>query len=209
LAALDNVTLNSKQVHKCITALNNLGKANTVHLRWVKAHIGITGNELADKLAKRGALNEANYNQGIPIPLVKLKNNIKTYYYNKWHSLWKVHKEARQTKIWFQTPDPNLSRKLLEIPRPKLGLLIQFLTGHNNLMRHKAICDPDVDSTCRLCLEEEESSFHVIAECPVLQTARWNNFHLTTLQNPPVWSIQQVTRFLKETTIGDLLDQRE
>jgi hypothetical protein len=36
------------------------------------------------------------------------------------------------------------------------------------LMRQQFIINNDVDSTCRLCLEDEETSWHVIAECPAL-----------------------------------------
>jgi predicted dithiol-disulfide oxidoreductase (DUF899 family) len=32
-----------------------------------------------------------------------------------------------------------------------LGQLVQFFTGHNNLMRYQFIFNNDVDSTCRLC----------------------------------------------------------
>ena len=55
LAALSKLTINSDTVEKCLNALNALGKKNKVHIRWVKAHVGIHGNEIADSLAKRGS----------------------------------------------------------------------------------------------------------------------------------------------------------
>ena len=55
LTALDKLTVKSDTVEKCLNALNELGKKNNVHLRWVKAHVGIHGNEIADFLAKKGA----------------------------------------------------------------------------------------------------------------------------------------------------------
>jgi hypothetical protein len=76
-----------------------------------------------------------------------------------------------------------------------------------NLMKHQFNINNDVDSTCRLCLEVEETSWHVIAECSALIQKRWEIFHLTIIYNPLNWSIKQVTRFLRESSIGDLLDQ--
>jgi hypothetical protein len=69
-------------------------------------------------------------------------------------------------------------------------------------MKHQFNINNNVDSTCRLCLEDEETSWHVIADIK-----RWEIFHLPIINNPPNWSIKQVTRFLRESSIGDLLDQ--
>ena len=55
LSALNKLTIKSHTVEKCINTLNELGKKNKIHLRWVKAHVGIPGNEIADFLAKRGS----------------------------------------------------------------------------------------------------------------------------------------------------------
>ena len=64
--------------------------------------------------------------------------------------------------------------------------------------------------SCRLCLEEEESTFHVIAECPATQSVRSKVFELpipTHLPDPPDWDVSQVVRFLRESPVGDMLDQ--
>ena len=95
--------------------------------------------------------------------------------------------------------------------RNNLSGLMQFLTGHNKLKRHKNLHNKVIDPhSCRLCLEEEESSFHVIAECPVILSYRSRIFKLPAtaiLPNPPDWSISQVSKFLMESPVGDMLDQ--
>ena len=40
--------------------LNNLGKTNKVTINWIPEHEGYEGNEIADKLAKAGAMKETN-----------------------------------------------------------------------------------------------------------------------------------------------------
>ena len=172
--------------------------------------MGNPGNETADALAKRGTkLGEDKKLEGISAPVINQKNNIKRYYYNKWNSEWKSCPEARQTKQWFPNTDRHKSKKVIQIDKAQLGKLVQFLTGHNNLMRHRYIKDQTIDPTCRLCKEKktEESSFHVIAICPKLWRTRWQIFHQQLLTDPPNWTPCQVTRFLRESPIGDLMDQ--
>ena len=213
LAALNKLTINSDAVFKCWEALNELGKKNKVHLRWVKAHVGIGGNEVADFLAKRGSSLREGPSDEVLIPKVNQRLEIEKYFHKKWTAEWASYKEARQTKIWFPKPDYKKSHLLLNLERMTLSRLVQFFTGHNNLKRHKNIQNGLVDPlSCRLCCEDEESSFHVIAECPATETVRKKVFMLyntSTLSNPPAWTISQVIRFLKESQIDDLLDQYE
>ncbi len=205
LAAIANPAVNSSSVAGCITALNALGEHNKVHLRWVKAHIGTPGNERADLLAKRGANSGEGTSQEVPAAHATLGRTIKKNFYKKWQSQWDKHKECRQTKIWFPTLDTSKSNELLRLSRTDLGLHIQFLSGHNRLKRHMSLQDKNIDPTCRLCNEEEETSLHIYAECPVLQQQRWNIFHLIPPPPiPPKWSPNQVGRFLKEPHVANL-----
>ena len=94
--------------------------------------------------------------------------------------------------------------------RENLSRMTQFLTGHNKLERHKNIQKGIINpNSCRLCKEEEESSFHVIGECPALQKTRLEIFQKHQLPNPPVWEVRQVFNFIKKTPIGGMLDEAE
>ena len=52
LQALNNSFVTSRLVHQCISSLNALGTTTHVLLRYVKAHSGHEGNEIADFQAK-------------------------------------------------------------------------------------------------------------------------------------------------------------
>ena len=107
LNALNNLTKKSRTVEKCINALNKLGKYNMVHIKWVKAHIGIPGNECADYLAKNGSTLGEGHSREMSVPSIKVKRDIEKFYYKRWAQNWHEYQHARQTKIWFQKPDQN------------------------------------------------------------------------------------------------------
>ena len=49
-------------------ALNTLGESNEITLRWIHAHCGYEGNELADQLAKSGSNNDRDTRIKLPMP---------------------------------------------------------------------------------------------------------------------------------------------
>jgi ribonuclease HI len=55
IKALNNFQINSKLVWDCHQSLMRLAQHNRVQLIWVLGHMGIDGNEMADRLARQGS----------------------------------------------------------------------------------------------------------------------------------------------------------
>jgi len=188
--------------------LNEASKNNFIKLRWVKAHVGHIGNELADNLAKAGALEDKPAENDSPlVPGVIIKHEIRGGINQLWTQEWQARKDCHQTKLWFSGPNKNLSEKIIRLPRNQISILIQLITGHNYLNYHQSKVDPLTDPICRSCLEDDESSEHIIARCPAFCRARnlilGNNFlRLDSL----VWTPSMLLRFLTETSMESVLD---
>ena len=97
----------------------------------------------------------------------------------------------------------------MKLSRQNIGKMIQFITGHNNMNRHQALIREGWKSECRLCEEDEETSWHIAAECPALTAERLECFENRILANPPVWSPNQLIRFVMNQSISELLDYQE
>ena len=165
--------------------------------------MNIPGNEIADKQAKLGSKNRTNKVE-CPVPISWAKQLIKQGSYQEWTHRWYYSKTARQTKIWFPSLNRNFSRSLIHLDRADLGLTVEMLTGHNRLNRHESIVDKDVSPTCRLCEEEEESSYHIIGECPRLLHKRWEAFGEPFLDLDPVWKPRSFLKFLLTAKIKEM-----
>ena len=100
-----------------------------------------------------------------------------------------------QSKLWFPDgPRPGFAFEILHLPRVVCSQVIHFVTGHNFLRRHQAIIESaeltqlerheglgqnedfheamEPIATCSLCGTREESSYHIMTECPILIDAR-------------------------------------
>ena len=135
---------------------------------WVPAHVGIHGNETADKEAKT-ACTLSNY-QIKKVPHSDMRRPIKSYILQKWQERWssplltnnKKYKEIRKTiETWHSAF--NSSRKT-EI------VLTRLRIGHTRLT-HQFILeggDPPVCDDCAITLSVK----HILVECPKFSCQR-------------------------------------
>ena len=66
----------------------------------------------------------------------------------------------------------QLTRRLLSLNRSRLNEVLQVLTGHCNLQKHRKTTGRDESPTCPKCNLEEETPNHHIGACTYYQALR-------------------------------------
>ena len=183
--------ITSKLALQTITLLNQI-PALSVELVWTKAHIGTTGNERADALAKEGT--KLPHPLAIPSPRTCVKASIRQLISTAWGNEWSRHTEARQTKLYHSNISKQTSAQLIQWSRLKLGRYIRAVTGHNNLLYHLHNMDHTISPLCRFCLQANEEFHHLATDCPPLWWDR-HNISATDPEHTTSWTIHQIIDF--------------
>ena len=172
LQALKSNQCKAQTVKDTHEALNTLAEqAKLVRLTWIKAHIGLAGNELADEYAKLGTVDDSTQIE-TPTTGKDIKAATRDYVYHKWKEKWKSLKKCRMTKIFYEGPNRRVGKVVARLSRQDMTLFIHAITGHNNLNYMNSIIIPDYTPLCRFCEEEDESFQHLYEECPVFWKQR-------------------------------------
>jgi hypothetical protein len=139
----------------------------SIHFRWVKAHTGIEGNELADKLAKEVAEDDGDlkivYNR---LPITTVATELKKEGLTKWQRQWESTDKGVLCRLFFPTVEQRLKLKM-----PKTLEFTAIVSGpgktksyfHRFKLVENLICP---------CSRGTQSSEHLIYDCKILEIQR-------------------------------------
>ncbi|GBM53669.1 hypothetical protein AVEN_51508-1 [Araneus ventricosus] len=159
-----------------------VGKAR-IRLGWVKAHIGIKGNEIADTLAKEATTD--GIPASLPFPKSFLKKQLLQLSLARWQAEWDNGETGRSVYSII----PKISNKQLHWCRE----CIQFATGHGPFPRYfkrfglhstdycgcgeignpPTLCN-EMSTYFILSLQGTKSTIHspLVEECPIQKTLK-------------------------------------
>ena len=159
------------------------------------------GNEVADRLTKRGADQTV---QG-PAPLVPAANCVQKRLLNNWRDVrceekWKNREDCRQSKLMMPNIKNRWSKIILRKSKTQIKVMVQLETGHANLRRHRFLMKLEDSPLCE-CGEEEEMSIHLLTSCPLQARNRWHYLGKTTLQVEKIQNINinKIMKFARAT----------
>ena len=135
-------------------------------VQWIPAHVGIPGNELADKAAK-----EATQLSGPPCSVSY--NSIKSHIKQNIKDGEVVHERTRKI---YKDYKPKSDRKICE-SRADQTLLARLRSGHHlSLRAYKHRIDNTTDPHCLFCPGEEHNLEHWLTKCARTACARLRIF---------------------------------
>jgi len=160
---------------------------------WVKSHVRITGNELADQLAKAAARDidkKISYNR---TPKSTIYKELKDEAIKKWQKAWEGSPKAALTRQFFPSIYDRIKAKLQVTPN-----FTALITGHGKtrayLHRFKLLGSPECP-----CSKEEQNADHLIFHCNHLQQQRETLQKETTKLGPwPPNKQELINKYLKQ-----------
>ena len=162
--------------------LNQLRKHYHVSIAWIPNHagVGLHGNEVADYLAKSGSKPKLHG----PEPFITVMydscvSTVKDWSTDRWKSMWNKRKDCLRMKESVGWTSSRLTIRLLNLKRPQLNRVVQVLTGHCNLRRHKKTTGCVESSLSPKFSLEDETPNHHIGNCKLYQGIRVKYFGIT------------------------------
>ncbi|XP_039303927.1 uncharacterized protein LOC113003211 [Solenopsis invicta] len=176
IKALEAPIYTLRLVWDCRNALEKLAKDKEVIViprslgGPIPGHSGIEGNEEADRLARAASRMEV-FGPGpvLGVPFCLGRERLRAWLRNEHLEFWKneLRTKCRQAgALLEETPSEGLVRDIRSLSRRDARIVVQILTGHGALNYNMHRLGRSDTAECRACREEEETSLHILCDCP-------------------------------------------
>ena len=167
---INSTVIKNSTTLEATMAPNTLGESNEITLRWIPAHCGYEGNELADQLAKRGSNNDRATRIKFPMPRCVCYAALRRKTIVSWIEYYKLSPPKMFNILWRD----KFSKDLIRMNKTDLRAATQILTACLNY--HPSKLNRSVQPLCPLCEAEYDTVPHLLAKFPMLWQLRVEYF---------------------------------
>jgi ribonuclease HI len=189
----------STLVKECKAILNDLSARNQVKLLWVPGHEGIHGNEEADLLARQGSSQQPfGPEPTLPLAWSQTRSCINQWVKKRFSEEWRKQ-TLKHSLACIPAPSLKVTNELLGHSRNVTRRVVALLTGHGPFRAHLSRIGVSVNPECRYCETENETGWHILAECQAVWRARLNHLGCAVSNEgcPPEISPSRLGRFIQ------------
>ncbi|KAJ5901430.1 hypothetical protein N7504_007424 [Penicillium tannophilum] len=144
----------------------------SITIRWIPAHVGVPGNELADAAAKNAALGGAE-NAGeiagsedqFPRLAATAKQQVRRRIQEKWALSWAKEKTGKPNQKLVPAPHKKTLRLFEGLPKHYTSILVQ-MRSMRIALNHFLFKIGEVESDFCSCEEGSQTPKHVLLRCP-------------------------------------------
>ena len=166
LQTLKNFVVKTRLVHDCLCLLNLLGQTNTVQLFWTPAHCGIHEFDHANVLAKLASLQAPiGAEPLLPLSGQIIKDEIYDFILKQHCDYWNSQTSCTNSRLLIKKPLTEDHNWIVNLSRLQQRKLLGAITGHCTLKDHLFNIGLSSDRLCRFCLNDVESTYHIICLC--------------------------------------------
>lgn len=162
-----------ESIYDRVRVLRGRAVALSIKVRWIPAHIGVPGNEAADKAAKEAALGGGGAEAGPKMFRLasSAKRATRKRIMGRWAKQWERERTASSTRRLVKAPDKKILRLYDGLSKPYTSILIQLRSMRIGLKHFLYKINASESDRCG-CDEGSQTPQHVLLQCPLYTDLR-------------------------------------